>query len=136
MRQVVIPEKVQQSHIVQLLRGLGGQVYELGTRRARGDYQGTRQTPGLPDVLAFLPPSPRLSDPLRIPRPYAQLLMVEAKREGGKVRPAQREFQDWCGRSGIHHVLGTYDAVVGWCIQHGYLKPESVPHYRLLKEGP
>jgi hypothetical protein len=50
-----VSERAEQSHIVQLLRTVGGQVYVLGTTRRRGDYAGTMQTPGLPDLLAFLP---------------------------------------------------------------------------------
>ena len=49
------PERVIQSHIVGLLRQVGCQVYVLGTTRPKGDYHGTCQTAGLPDVLALLP---------------------------------------------------------------------------------
>jgi hypothetical protein len=49
MKSPRIPEKVIQQQIVTLLRSIGAQVWVLGTRRKRGDYQGTMQTPGLPD---------------------------------------------------------------------------------------
>lgn len=41
-------EKPIQAAITHLLGMLGARVYVLGTRRKRGDHQGTRQTPGLP----------------------------------------------------------------------------------------
>jgi hypothetical protein len=46
------PEKAEQAGIVKLVRALGGRVYVLGTRRKRGDFQGTMQTPGLPVTRA------------------------------------------------------------------------------------
>lgn len=57
-RPPVIPEKSEQSQIVQLLRSLGAQVYVLGNHRRKGDFAGTMQTPGLPDLQAFMPRVP------------------------------------------------------------------------------
>jgi hypothetical protein len=49
------PEKSIQHQIAGLLRTVGARVYNIGTRRRKGDFQGTMQTPGIPDVLAILP---------------------------------------------------------------------------------
>lgn len=119
-------EKVEQAHVVQLLRSLGATVYTLGTRRRRGDYQGTMQTPGVPDLYAFLPL--RANDD-----PLGKALWIEAKAPGGRLRPEQRAFQAFCQERYIDHVVGGLDAVIAWLIEHDYLKRESVPHYRLPK---
>jgi hypothetical protein len=55
MTECRVPERVQQAHIIRLVRTIGGVVYVLGTVRRRGDYQGTMQTPGISDLLVFLP---------------------------------------------------------------------------------
>lgn len=56
MKRLRLPEKAVQQQIVHLLRSLGAHVYEIGTRRRRQDYPGTMQSPGIPDLVAFLPP--------------------------------------------------------------------------------
>jgi len=120
------PERAEQAHIVRLLRTLGSDVWTLGTTRRRSDYQGTNQAPGLPDLLAFLP----ASDGGRV------LLVVEVKASGGRLRPDQVRFRDCCRAAGIAHVTGGVDAVIAWLLDHGYLKPEHVAHYRLPQEAP
>lgn len=88
------PEKAVQQQIVKLLHSVGAKTYVLGTRRKRGDFQGTCQTPGIPDVFAFLP-APRLrkdSAPTSI--------WVEVKSARGRLRPEQREFQFLCQHAG------------------------------------
>ena len=115
------PERVIQSHIVQLLRTLGAKVWELGTTRSRKDHHmGTRQTPGLPDVIAFLPTK----------HGERHLLIVEAKAPKGRMRPAQLEFRDCCLEAHVAHVTGDLDAVIAWLVQTGYLRAENVAHYR------
>ena len=47
-------EKSIQSDIVKLLETVGAAVYKIGTTRKRGDHQGTMQTPGIPDLCAFV----------------------------------------------------------------------------------
>jgi hypothetical protein len=115
-------EKIEQAHIEQLLRTVGAAVYTIGTRRRKGDHQGTRQTPGLPDVLAFLPRHGESS--ARV------LLFVEAKAAGGRLRPEQRVFREQCLDADVAHVVGGYDAVVAWLVARGRLRADSVPHYR------
>lgn len=111
-------EKVEQQHIVQLVRSLGGAVYILGTKRRKGDYQGTNQTPGVPDLLAFVPV-----------RGSGVVLhcYIEVKRKGGVMSEAQEGFQAACMRSGVRHVVGTYDDVLAMFIDWGVLDAVNVP---------
>jgi hypothetical protein len=132
-------EKFEQSNVAQLLRTVGGRVYVLGTRRRRGakcpkcgtfveEHQGTRQTPGLSDLIAFLPwRGP--GDSARTSR----LLFVECKAPGGRMSTEQREFREFCLSSATDHVVGDLDAVIAWLIDHSYLAAHQVPHYRLPK---
>lgn len=120
-------EKSEQAHGVQLLRGLGGKVYVLGTHRRRGDYQGTMQTPGWPDVAAFLPPRPVGG------RVRSIFLFWEAKAKGGRLRPEQEEFRALCQDALIEHVVGDLDALIAWLIARNYVHAEQFPHYRQPK---
>ena len=47
-------EKEIQSDVVKLLETVGAAVYKIGTTRKKGDHQGTMQTPGIPDLCAFV----------------------------------------------------------------------------------
>lgn len=134
---VRVPESVVQRHIVATLRAVGGEVWELGTRRSRRDHHmGTRQTPGIPDIVAFLPALPP-----RDRRGYVDvtnhhgatytLLFVEAKAQGGRLRPEQRRFRELAMGAHIAHLVGDLDVVIAWLIQEGYLKRDQIPHYRL-----
>jgi hypothetical protein len=77
------------------------------------------QTPGVADVLAFLPVPPRL-------RKQRQVLMVwfEFKREqGGRLSPPQEEFRLLCEMAGCAHVVARgakdvaeYLEVGGWIV--------------------
>lgn len=116
-----VPEKAEQAHGVQLLRSIGATVYVLGTVRAKGDFPGTRQTPGIADVLAFLPVR---GEPGRV------FLAWECKAVGGRLRPEQVEFKDLCDQAEIAHVVGPFDALIAWLAVRGYVKAESFSHYR------
>ena len=129
------PEKVVQQHVVQLLRSIGADVWVLGTRRAKGDYPGTRQTPGLPDVLACLPThmAPRWTQEPdgHIYRTDKRVwLAIECKSDTGRLRPEQQHFRQCCHDSDMLHVTGGLDDVIAKLVQLGYLKAESVAHYR------
>jgi len=113
---------VIQQQIVTLLRGLGAFVYVLGTRRASGDYQGTRQTPGIPDLYAFIP---HRQTATIIP------LWVECKAYGARPTPQQVEFAARCGLASAAHVIGGLDDVIAWLLERGVLTPDRVAHYRL-----
>lgn len=130
-------EKEEQAAGVQLLTAIGSVVFVLGTRRSRGkpcpncdtfvpEDQGTRQTPGIGDVFAFLPERHGALGPER------EALWWEAKRsEGGRMSDDQRKFQGLCGQARQHHVVGDRDDLIGWLILQGYLKSSQVPHYRV-----
>ena len=120
------PERHEQNAIRGLLATLGAKVYVLGTTRKKGDYAGTMQTPGLPDLIAFLPWDGE-RDLTRT------LLVIECKAKGGRLRPEQAEFMVMCLEAAVHHVVGGLDDVIAWLVQHGYVKADSVPHYRLPK---
>jgi hypothetical protein len=121
-----VSEKVVQSHVVHLLRSVGGAVYVLGTRRPTGDFQGTRQSPGIPDVYCLLP-SPRSG------AGGPRALWVEVKAAGGRLRPEQAAFREQCTAADVPHVVGGLDDVIAWLIDRGYLAAQQVPSYRLPK---
>lgn len=117
-------EKVEQAETVKLLCMVGAEVYVLGTRRPAGrkcpqcgtfvaESQGTRQTPGISDVIAFLPGRPR------------PVLFIEQKRTGGVLSPAQRHFRDVCQASTAAYLTGTVDEVIGWLSARGYLRTRA-----------
>lgn len=137
-----VPEKTVQHHIASLLASVGGRVYIIGTRRPKGDYQGTRQTPGIPDLMAFLPnwraraasnacqEEGWVSD-----ADQTLLLFVEVKAAGGRLRPEQAQFKAHCMHAHVAHVVGGLDDVIAWLVEEGHLKPDNVPHYRLPAEA-
>lgn len=159
-------EKTEQAGGVKLLSTIGAKVYVLGTRRSRGrpcpkcgtfveEHQGTRQTPGVGDVLAFLPPRRQaavvtcrhgndadlcLDDACNRQRdlvnaPTREVLWWEVKRpDGGRMSPDQREFRDLCEQSRTAHVVGPLDELIAWLIARGYVLRNQLPHYRLPKE--
>ena len=100
----------------------GRQPYVLGTTRRATDYHGTMQTPGVPDLLAFLP--------RRAPRYGWQFLVIECKGRGGRLRPDQVRFEELCRWAEIPHIVGGLDAVIAWLVAQGYVQAESFPHYR------
>jgi hypothetical protein len=122
-----VPEKAVQQQICTLIRSVGGRVWAIGTTRARGDYPGTRQTPGLPDLIAFV----RLPGDLL---PAWACVFIECKAEGGRLRPEQIEFRERCLASGMHHLVGGLDDVIAWLCARGVCKADQFPHYRQPKE--
>lgn len=121
-----VSEKTEQAHGVQLLRSLGAKVYVLGGHRRAGDYQGTMQTEGLPDVEVFLP--------MRVGRRV--FLKWECKAVGGRLRPEQREYQELCLVADVYHVVGPFDALIAWLAEYGYVKADNFPHYRQPQGAP
>lgn len=118
-----VPEKVVQAHIVQLLRSIGGDVWVLGTKRRRGDFHGTMQTPGIGDVFAILPAPPRTTGP-RVP------VWVECKAAGGRLRPDQAVFRDRCREAELAHIVGGLDELIVFLAERGWVNKHSLPHYR------
>lgn len=136
-RQPVQREKVEQAHILQLCAVLRARVYVSGTRRSRGracpqcgtfvaEHQGTRQTPGIPDLEIFLPPPPA------VPGFAHRRLQLkwETKATGGRRNADQDEYASWAADAGLHYGCGTYDDFIAWCLRYGYLSAGQVPHYR------
>ena len=119
------PEKAEQAGIVKLARSLGGRVYVLGTRRRAGDYQGTMQTPGIPDLLVFLPDSW-----IQRTAPSYRQVWIEVKAAKGRLSDDQATFQGLCAMAGVDHVVGGVTEFCGWLIREGYLTPQQVPWYR------
>ena len=115
LRALRVSEKDVQYEIVTLLRSIGAAVYVLGTKRARGDVQGTRQTPGISDLYCLLP-APRLSSG------HACGVWIEVKAEGGQLRPEQHEFRRHCIAAGVPHVVGGTNEVVEFLSDGGWLK--------------
>jgi hypothetical protein len=127
-------EKHEQAGIVKLLRSMGADVYVLGTRRPRktacphckalvGETQGTRQTPGLPDVIAFLKTTDALVGRFQV--------AIECKRKGGTMSPDQERFQASCAASGVAHIVGNLDDVMQWLVAKGFLNANQVSHFHL-----
>lgn len=119
-----VPEKAEQAHSVQLVRSIGGTSYVLGTKRRRDDFQGTMQSPGVPDVIHFIPDHGR-----------TVLLFHEVKAADGRLRPEQRAFQEGCIAAGVAHIVGGLDTLIGWLTARGIVQASNFPHYRQLKES-
>jgi hypothetical protein len=121
-------EKHEQVDGVRLLVSLGAKVYVSGTVRRHGDYPGTMQTPGIPDVEAYLP-APRYGAPL--PDGRAQrLLKWECKRPRGRMSSAQVEYAAHARAAGVDHVAGDLTALLTWLVDAGYLRADQLPHDR------
>jgi hypothetical protein len=58
------------------------------------------------------------------------VLCVEVKASGGRLRPEQVAFRQACGEADVAHLVGGLDAVIAWLVDRGYIRAESVPHYR------
>lgn len=109
-----VSERTEQANIVALLKRVGADVYVLGTVRRRGDHQGTMQSPGLPDLYAFVP-SPRAPG-------LRSTVWIEVKANGGRLRPAQSRFRHLCGVSNHWHIVGGLDTVIAWLKERGAVR--------------
>lgn len=129
------PEKTVQRDVVQLLRAIGGQVWELGHKRSKGrpcphckqfvpnhDFS-TRQTPGIPDIYAI--------GPHRTGGWYS--LWVECKADGGRLSQEQLGFQESCKLTRTWHVVGGLDDVITFLLWKGVISERNVAHYRVPK---
>jgi hypothetical protein len=125
-----VPEKAVQAQIRAALLSIGAKVYTIG-RAPRRDavYHGTGQTPGIPDLYVLLPDSPVGGLQGRMQR-CAHGLWIEVKAKGGRLRPAQADFAQFCGDAGIPHLVGGLDDVLAYLAEHGYVKPDGIAHYR------
>lgn len=83
----LLSEKAVQRAVVALYRSMGCEVYSLSQPRA------SMQAAGLPDLWVFAP---------RVGRAFWH----EVKSVTGKPSPDQVRFEDLCGSTGVHHVMG------------------------------
>ncbi len=113
-RQPRISEKAEQQAIVDLLRLIGAKVYILGTKRRKGDYHGTMQTPGIPDLYAFLP---RFRSSLS---GQPQAVWIEVKALTGYASDAQLRFELHCEDSGHRYFRGTADGFTAYLRDLGF----------------
>ena len=118
-------EKTVQAQILHLLRSVGAKVWVTGVPRRRGDFQGAMRTPGLPDLLAFVPP-PKPTDPFI----GWTLLCVEVKARGGRLREEQADFASCCLNADVAHIVGGLAEVIAWLLRRGLVRDEQLPHYR------
>jgi len=143
-------ETVEQTHGIRLLQALGGRVFVSGTKRSRGQYcpschafvpntdHGTHQTPGIPDVEAFLPRrngqpgTPWVLLKWEAKRPAVRDLVTRAiVTPAGRLTAEQKEYKTLCDLAEVYHVGGDIDALIAWLIEHEFVRSDSVPHYRL-----
>lgn len=93
--------------VISFLRGIGGAVWstEQGFRRERG---GTRQTPGLPDLVVIFPTA---------------WTFAELKAGKGKLSQSQEGFRDTAVAAGVPWQLwrSSQDAF-DWCVSVGILE--------------
>ena len=89
-----VSEKDVQRAAYELLVQCDCAVYWLSQARE------TRQTPGVPDLLAF--------------HPLRGFAFIEVKAPNGRLSSAQREFQHLCGESDVEYVVGGVEAVRDW----------------------
>lgn len=82
---MVLREKAVQRAVYQLLVKCGCAVYWMSQARE------TRQTPGVPDLIAI--------------HPLRGLAFVECKAPNGRMSRAQRLFQHLCGEANITYIL-------------------------------
>ena len=113
-------EKEIQADIVKLLETVGAAVYRIGTKRKKGDHQGTMQTPGIPDLCAFVtfPRSQHVSEHMT----HCVQLWIEVKRPGEAMSEAQWEFLRNARDAGCEHLVGGVDDVLDWLKARGVVK--------------
>jgi len=125
-----------QHHSASFLRSIRGIVHEYGHHRSKGrkcpncgefvqntDFS-TRQTPGAPDIHAFLR-HPTLGT--------WRGLWQECKAEGGTLSPEQRDFREYARLANELHVVGGLDDLIACLLEEGYIHRGQVAHYRLPK---
>lgn len=102
MKESVISKEVQS-----FLKMVGFSVYsvEQGYRKERG---GTRQTPGIPDLIVI---------------GHGTVLFVELKTAKAKLRDSQAAFRDVCAENDVPWALwrSVHDAW-DWCVNQGIIE--------------
>ena len=110
-------EKEIQADIVQLLESVGAKVYKIGTKRKKSDHQGTMQSPGIPDLCAFVT-LPKETDHIF----KSAQIWIEVKRPGETRSEDQDTFRSNALKAGCEHVTGGVDEVLAWLTARGVVK--------------
>lgn len=89
--------------------------FRMNTGAASGIYKGKRWfmrfgSPGMADILAFLRTTPQGGLPL----------WIEVKREGGKLSPDQKAFQEMVQREGHYYLVAKTLDMVKTLIERGF----------------
>jgi hypothetical protein len=116
-------ERTEQGSIKNLLEQIGGVVKTLGTVRATccgvcgspNTDPTTRQSPGLADLLVYLPP------PRRHPARGWTQVWIECKGRGGTLSIEQVAFRELNLRAGVAHVVGGVDEVIEYLTAGGWV---------------
>jgi hypothetical protein len=141
-----------QRQIEHLLRSFGFEVFVIGTRQSRGTgcpncgtfvptrSHGTRQTPGVTDLIGFSKLHARpLDERLRAAGAVLPLrrvfVFVESKcGPHARLNPEQQAFRALCKEAGIPHVVGDLNAVIAWLCEQGIARPDQFSHFRQPKQ--
>jgi hypothetical protein len=116
-------ERSEQASIKNLLEQLGAVVFTLGTVRATccgicgspNTDPSTRQTPGLADLVVYLPP------PRRQPARGWTQVWIECKGRRGTLSLEQVAFRGLNLRAGVAHVVGGVDEVIEFLTAGGWV---------------
>ena len=103
-------EREVQRRVIELYEGVGCVV----KRTSGGRSNGTRNAPGLPDLIVF-PPERRVQNGM------VGMFFHETKRPGGKQSPAQIEWQQLCDSRLIEYVVGGTEAAIRFLKSIGLL---------------
>ena len=120
-------ERFEQQDGIKLLGSLGASVYVLGHARPKGDRPSTMQTPGIPDVHAFMP-VPKYGR--GFPWGSRRLLHWEVKSDTGRPSPAQDEYRVLCQLSGVWHITGNLNALMAALVEQGYIRTDQLTAQR------
>jgi len=112
-----ISEKQEQRAIVDLLRLIGAKVYVIGRTPPRDGrtHFGTGQTPGIPDLYAFLPD--RMHQTVGI---CDLPIWIEVKAKDGVASEAQKAFASLAFRSNHFYFRGTADGFTAYLRSLGF----------------
>jgi len=140
-----VSESVEQRHVVETCQSIGGRVWVLGTKRGTVkcqhcgrqtlEHQGTKQTPGVSDLICFVPDRRGLTLPTGEAK-RVELAFVEMKALDGTQSEPQKDFETMCVAAGVRYTLCRgLNGFLALCIALGAIRPENVPHYRLQKDA-